>query len=58
MKKGLFITAPQMSDNFYHLEKNEFGSILNIRDNDIPKTEGLLTVMKQLETGSNIKSAG
>ena len=46
-----------MSDNFYHLEKNEFGSILNTRDNDIPKTEGLLTVVKRFEISGNIKSA-
>ena len=47
MKKAVFITTPQMRDDFYHLEKNEFGKILNTRDNDIPKTDGLLTVMKQ-----------
>ncbi len=57
MKKGVFISTPQMQDNFYHLEKNEFGKILNTRDNDIPQTNGLLTVMKQFETDGNIKSA-
>ena len=46
-----------MSDDFYCLEKNEFGSILNTRDNDIPKTDGLLTVAKQFEITKPIKSA-
>ncbi len=53
MKKGVFISSPQMSNNFY----NAFGKILNTRDNDIQKTDGLLTVMKQFEIGGNIKSA-
>ncbi len=57
MKKGVFITTPQMSDDFYNLEKNEFGSILNTRDNDIPKTSGLLTVKKQFDIKKQVKSA-
>lgn len=57
MKKGVFITTPQMSDDFYYLEKNDFGSILNTRDNDITKTKGLLTVAKQFEITKHIKSA-
>ena len=57
VKKGVFITTPQMSDDFYYLEKNEFGSILNNRDNDIPKTKGLLTVAKQFGITKPVKSA-
>ena len=57
MKKGVFITTPQMSEDFYHLEKNEFGKILNTRDNDIPKGDGLLTAMKQFDTSNPIKTA-
>ena len=57
MKKGVFITTPQMSEDFYYLEKNEFGKILNTRDNDIPKGDGLLTAMKQFDTSKPIKCA-
>ena len=57
MKKGVFITTPKMSEDFYCLEKNEFGKILNTRDNDIPKTEGLLTVVKQFDISKPVKSA-
>ena len=57
MKKGVFITTPKMSDDFYCLEKNEWGKILNTRDNDISKTEGLLTVMKQFSLTKPVKSA-
>lgn len=57
MKKGVFITTTKMSDDFYYLEKNDFGSILNTRDNDIPKTDGLLTVAKRFEIKKPIKSA-
>lgn len=57
MKKGVFITTPKMSDDFYNLEKNEWGKILNTRDNDISKTEGLLTVMKQFSLTKPVKSA-
>lgn len=57
MKKGVFITTSKMSDDFYHLEKNEWGKILNTRDNDIPKTDGLLTVMKQFSLKKPVKSA-
>ena len=57
VKKGVFISSPQMSNDFYHLENNAFGKILNTRDNDIPKTDGLLTVMKQFTVNNNVKTA-
>ena len=57
VKKGIFISSPQMSNDFYHLENNAFGKISNTRDNDIPKTDGLLTVMKKFTVNSNVKTA-
>lgn len=57
MKKGVFITTPKMSEDFYHLEKNEFGKILNSRDNNIPKGDGLLTVIKHFNISKPVKSA-
>lgn len=57
MKKAVFISSPQMRDDYYDLESNDFGKILNSRDNDLPTTNGLLTVMKQFTLNVNIKSA-
>lgn len=57
LKKAVFISSFDMSDDFYKLEKNTFGAILNTRDSDIPKTEGILTVMKQFSVKKQIKSA-
>ena len=57
MKKAVFITSPMMSQDYYNIVSNDFGKILNTRDNDIPKTDGLLTVIKQFEAHGKIKSA-
>lgn len=57
LKKGIFISSPQMDEKFYYLEKNEFGKIHNTRDNDITSQGGLLTVMKQFDISKPIKSA-
>ncbi len=57
MKKGVFITCPKMGKDYYKSNSDKFGKILNTRDNDIPKTDGLLTVMKRFSVNANMKSA-
>ena len=53
-EKAVFITSPQMQNDYYKLTSNDSGKILNTRDNDIPKTDGLLTVMKRFDTDGKI----
>lgn len=57
MKKGVFISCPDMRDDYYNLSTNDFGKVHNTRENDIQQQDGLLTVMKQFSPCGKIKSA-
>lgn len=57
MKKALFITSPQMSENYYECNANGGQPLYNTRENDIKPHGGLLTVMKRFVCDGNIKAA-
>ena len=57
MKKGVFISCPDMREDYYISISDDLGRFRNTRENDIKPFEGLLTVMKRFNVGGKVKSA-
>lgn len=57
MKKAVFISSPQMPQNYYECNSKDAPKVYNTRENDIKSHGGILTVMKKFACDGSIKSA-